>query len=169
MKLILSLFLLLTIIFCSAEGNKLSAQRIDFTSSDVADAAERLTGHRASMTNEIHLLAGTRLAGPAITLHVVRDERASLTVESADYWSQVSVPVLVIYGERDLYVPVAQSISNIDRALSKAKNRDYTILVLPRASHAFIIERETGQPFEWWHIAPGFPDLLTAWINHRIK
>ena len=47
----------------------------------MADAAERLTGHRASMTNEIHLLAGTRLAGPAITLRVVRDERASLTVE----------------------------------------------------------------------------------------
>lgn len=88
---------------------------------------------------------------------------------SADYWAQVSVPVLVIYGERDLYVAVTQSISNIDRALSKAKNRDYTILVLPRASHAFIIEPEAGQPFEWWHVAPGFPDLLTAWINQRMK
>jgi pimeloyl-ACP methyl ester carboxylesterase len=88
---------------------------------------------------------------------------------SADYWAQVNVPVLVIYGERDLYVPVTQSILNIDRALSKAKNRDYTILVLPRASHAFIIEPEAGQPFEWWHISPGFPDLLTAWINQRMK
>lgn len=88
---------------------------------------------------------------------------------SAEYWLQVSVPVLVIYGERDLYVPVTQSIRNIDRALSKAKNRDYTILVLPLASHAFIIEPEAGQPFAWWHIAPGFPDLLTAWINQRTK
>jgi 4-hydroxy-4-methyl-2-oxoglutarate aldolase len=81
MKLIASLFLLISIFASSAERNKLSAQRIEFTSSDVADAAERLTGHRASMTNEIHLLAGTRLAGPAITLRVVRDERASLTAE----------------------------------------------------------------------------------------
>lgn len=88
---------------------------------------------------------------------------------AADYWAQVSVPVLVIYGERDLYVPVAQSISNIDRALTKAKNSDYTILVLPRASHAFIIEPEAGQPFEWWHIASGFPNLLTAWINQRVR
>jgi pimeloyl-ACP methyl ester carboxylesterase len=88
---------------------------------------------------------------------------------AADYWAQVSVPVLVIYGERDLYVPIAQSIWNIDRALAKAKNRDYTILVLPRASHAFNIEPETGQPFEWWHMAPGFPNLLTAWINQRMK
>jgi len=88
---------------------------------------------------------------------------------SADYWAQVNVPVLVIYGERDLYVPVTKSIWNIDRALSRAKNRDYTILVLPRASHAFIIEPEAGQPFEWWHISPGFPDLLTAWINQRMN
>ena len=88
---------------------------------------------------------------------------------AADYWAQVSIPVLVIYGERDLYVPLAQTYLNVDRALSKAKNRDYTILVLPRASHAFTIERETGQPFEWSRLASGFPDLLTAWINQRMK
>lgn len=88
---------------------------------------------------------------------------------AADYWPQVKVPALVIYGERDLLVPVAQSISNIDRALSKAGNRDYLILVLPRASHAFNIEPEEGQPFEWRHLYTGFPDLLTAWINQRVK
>jgi len=81
MKLIASLFLLISIFASGAGRNKLSARRIELTSSDVADAAERLTGHRASMTNEIHLLAGTRLAGPAITLRVVRDEGASLTAE----------------------------------------------------------------------------------------
>jgi pimeloyl-ACP methyl ester carboxylesterase len=88
---------------------------------------------------------------------------------SADYWATVGVPALIIYGERDLYVPVAQSILNIDRALNKAANRDYTILVLPRASHAFTVEPEPGQPFEWPHLSSGFPDLLTAWINQRVK
>lgn len=77
MKLIASLFLLLAIFTSSAERNKLSAQRIDFTSSDVADAAERLTGHRASMTNDIRLIAGRRFAGFAITMRVVRDDGAS--------------------------------------------------------------------------------------------
>ncbi len=88
---------------------------------------------------------------------------------AAEYWEQVSIPVLVIYGERDLYVPLAQTFLNVDRALSKAKNRDYTILVLPRASHAFNIESEAGQPFEWSHLASSFPDLLTAWISQRMK
>jgi pimeloyl-ACP methyl ester carboxylesterase len=88
---------------------------------------------------------------------------------AADYWAKVNVPVLLIYGERDVYVPVAQSISNIDRALNKAGNYDYTIIMLPRASHAFNIEPDAGQPFEWWRMASGFPDLLTAWINQRMK
>src|SRR5262249_23982202 len=57
-----------------------------------------------------------------------------------DYWAQVNVPVQEIYGERDLYVTNTKSIWNIVRALSKAKNLVYTILVLPRPSHAFIIE-----------------------------
>ena len=35
---------------------------------------------------------------------------------AADHWGKVTIPTLVIYGERDKYVPVTQSISNIDRA-----------------------------------------------------
>jgi regulator of RNase E activity RraA len=55
------------------------AQEPEFTSSSVADAAEQLLSHRTYMTNEIRLLAGTRLVGPAVTIHLVRDETASLT------------------------------------------------------------------------------------------
>ena len=87
----------------------------------------------------------------------------------AVYWEKVSVPVLIIQAERDIYVPVAASVANMDRALRKAGNKDYTIIILPRASHGFNINPEAGQPFEWWHVAPGFPDLLTAWINQRMK
>ena len=67
-RLIGSLFLFLV---------ALSAQRPEITSSAVSEAAEQLTGRRAHITNEIHLLAGARLAGPAVTLHLVRDEKAS--------------------------------------------------------------------------------------------
>jgi pimeloyl-ACP methyl ester carboxylesterase len=88
---------------------------------------------------------------------------------AAEYWAKVTVPVLVMYGEKDLYTPVAQSISNIDRALSKAGNKDYTIIIFPRASHSFDIEPEAGLPFEWSRMAPGFPDLLIAWLNERVK
>ena len=50
---------------------------VEFTSSDVADATEALTGQRAHMTHEIRRLSGVRVAGPAVTLRLTRDERAS--------------------------------------------------------------------------------------------
>ncbi len=88
---------------------------------------------------------------------------------AADYWAKVTVPVLVMYGELDLYTPVSQSIANIDGALKKAGNKDDTIIVFPRASHAFDIESEAGQPFEWSRMAPGFPDLVIAWLHERMR
>ena len=57
----------------------LSPQVTELTSSSVSEAVEQLAGQRAHMTNEIHLLAGTRLAGPAVTMRLVRDEKASAT------------------------------------------------------------------------------------------
>lgn len=48
---------------------------------------------------------------------------------AADYWAKVNVPALLIYGERDMYVPVAQSVSNIDRAEQSGKQRLYDYFV----------------------------------------
>jgi regulator of RNase E activity RraA len=67
--------LLLPLLYLAA----LSAQGPEATSSSVSEAVEQLTGHRAHMTNEIRLLAGAWLAGPAITMRLVRDEKASAT------------------------------------------------------------------------------------------
>lgn len=70
-----SFFLLL------ASQSTTGAGQSDFTSSDVADAAERLTGRRAHLSEAIRLVAGTRLMGPAVTMRIVRDDSASLMGE----------------------------------------------------------------------------------------
>jgi 4-hydroxy-4-methyl-2-oxoglutarate aldolase len=43
-------------------------------SADLADAAEKLTGRRCHMSSSIRLIAGTACEGPAITLHLVRND-----------------------------------------------------------------------------------------------
>ena len=58
---------------------RLCAQGTDMTSSSISEAVEHLTGRRAHMTDDIRLLAGARLAGPAVTMRLVRDEGASAT------------------------------------------------------------------------------------------
>lgn len=80
------------------------------TSSDVADAAERLTGRRAHMGAHIKLLVGHRLVGPAITMRAVRDDTASSTGEGLkairvlENAAPGSVIVLVLDGEKDFAV-----------------------------------------------------------------
>lgn len=42
-----------------------------YLSPDIADAAQEVTGRRAHMTNDIRMLVGERLIGPAMTLRFV--------------------------------------------------------------------------------------------------
>jgi len=79
----------------------------------------------------------------------------------------VTVPALLVNGERDSNVPVAASVERIDQALIKAGNPDYTMLVLPAAAHELKIRPE-GSRFEWPREAPGFADLVVAWIRYRV-
>jgi uncharacterized protein len=82
-------------------------------------------------------------------------------------WEQVHVPVLLIYGEQDRNTPVAPSLAGITQALQKAGNADYTPIIIPGAAHNLTIQWHTGQPFFWWYGAPGYSNLLVAWVKLR--
>ncbi|HEY7471636.1 MAG TPA: alpha/beta fold hydrolase [Gemmatimonadota bacterium] len=89
--------------------------------------------------------------------------------DSAEWWARVDVPVLVIEAENDTYVPVEASVPRIDAALRRAGNDDYTILVLPMAPHNFLLRPGPGEPFDWPRLAPGYTDLVAAWILYRSR
>jgi len=82
-------------------------------------------------------------------------------------WEQVKVPVLLIYGESDRNTPVDPSLAGIGQALHKAGNTDYTPIIIPGAAHNLTIQWHSGEPFFWWHGAPGYPGLLIAWVKQR--
>lgn len=88
----------------------ISAQPRPFSSSDAADAAERLTGRRAHMGMGVRRLSGERLYGPAITMQLVRDDRASLmgeglkAVKVFEEAPPGSVIVVCLDGDKDFAV-----------------------------------------------------------------
>ncbi len=82
-------------------------------------------------------------------------------------WEQVRIPVLLIYGERDRNTPVARSLDGISQALRKAGNTGFTPLIVPGAAHNLTIQWHPGEPFYWWHAAPGYSELLVAWVKLR--
>ena len=81
-----------------------------FSSSDVADATERITGRRAHMNAEMRMFSGVRLQGPAITMRAVRDDRASAMEEGLkaikilESAAPGSVIVLVLEGDKSFAV-----------------------------------------------------------------
>lgn len=87
---------------------------------------------------------------------------------SLAFWEKIRVPVLLIYGERDRSTPPNESIRNIEQALDKAGNGNYAAILLPKAVHNDTIEPESGEPFFWWHVAPGLSDLQIGWIRQQI-
>ncbi len=83
---------------------------------------------------------------------------------------RVDVPVLALFGERDLQVPYAQNQPEVEAAFARSGNADATVRVLPGLNHLFQ-EATTGTPMEYQQIEQTMsPTLLHAvsdWIVER--
>jgi dipeptidyl aminopeptidase/acylaminoacyl peptidase len=81
-----------------------------------------------------------------------------------DWWAQVRVPVLLMYGAEDRRVPAAESAERIGRALRGAGNRDVAVRILPGADHTF---RLAPGASGWPVTAPGYIPSLLEWLAKR--
>jgi pimeloyl-ACP methyl ester carboxylesterase len=85
-------------------------------------------------------------------------------------WAQTTVPVLAIFGGKDVQVDAAQNAPAVAEALAQAGNNNYEIVVLPNANHLFQVA-ETGSITEYPTLAGEFtPDLLptiVGWLERQ--
>lgn len=90
-----------------------------------------------------------------------------LDYDPAPTLQKVKCPVLVVFGERDLQVPVALNRGPMEQALKSGGNRNYVIEVIPRANHLYQ-DAKTGSVQEYTTLKKEFvPELfplLTSWI-----
>jgi hypothetical protein len=80
---------------------------------------------------------------------------------------QVSVPVLAIFGEKDLQVPPELNVPEIEAAFERGNNEAVTVRVLPGLNHLFQ-KAESGAPSEYQRIEETFNqsalELISSWI-----
>ncbi|MEO8514745.1 MAG: alpha/beta fold hydrolase, partial [Ignavibacteria bacterium] len=80
---------------------------------------------------------------------------------------KTTCPVLLLFGGKDLQVPVTQNQKPMEDALKKAGNQDYVVKIFPDANHLFQ-EAGTGSPGEYPQLpkafVPGFLEEITQWI-----
>ncbi|MBL8017850.1 MAG: alpha/beta fold hydrolase [Ignavibacteria bacterium] len=93
-----------------------------------------------------------------------------LSYDPAKALEKVTVPVLMLFGGKDLQVPVSQNRQPMEDALKKAGNQEYLVKVFPDANHLFQ-EAGTGSPNEYPQLpkafVPGFLEEILDWI--RVK
>jgi len=70
----------------------------------------------------------------------------------------VRCPILAMYGEHDLQVPVQQSISLLRQALTRSGHQQATIRIFPGADH--LLQLDGGDRF-----APGYCETMVQWIH----
>jgi uncharacterized protein len=81
----------------------------------------------------------------------------------------VTVPFLAFFGELDTSVPVEGNKEAMAAALKRARNKDHTIVVLPKANHVFL-EAETGKEKELprsKRFVMQYFDTMAAWLRER--
>jgi pimeloyl-ACP methyl ester carboxylesterase len=93
--------------------------------------------------------------------------RFFLDYDPAPTLQKVKCPVLAVFGERDLQVPVALNRDPMEQALKSGGNTACTIEVMPRANHLYQ-EAKTGAVQEYTvlkkEFVPELLPLLTSWI-----
>ncbi len=91
--------------------------------------------------------------------------------DPAEDWARVTVPVLALFGGRDLQVIAEQNAPPLEAALEAGGNPDYTVVTIPTANHLFQ-DAVTGTVDEYGELPPEFhPDFLptiTDWLLARV-
>ena len=86
--------------------------------------------------------------------------------------SQVTCPVLAVFGGKDVQVDADQNLPVIEAALESGVAEDFTMKELPGLNHLFQ-HCETGAMAEYGLIeetlAPEFLDLVNEWLQERLR
>ncbi len=92
------------------------------------------------------------------------------THDPAEDWQRVDVPILALYGDKDVQVPAQENAEAFEAALNEGGNQKVTVIRFPEANHLFQ-RAVTGEPDEYGNLPPEFiPEFLptiSRWILER--
>lgn len=94
-------------------------------------------------------------------------------LRSSEFWRKVKIPVLAVYGGRDLNVPAAKNVAALKQELKEAGNRDYTIKLFPDGNHdgletsSAMLDNEQARYLQR-HV-PGYFDTQLNWVLSHVR
>lgn len=94
-------------------------------------------------------------------------------IKSSEFWRQVKIPVLALYGGKDLNVPAAKNVTALTAELTAAGNRDFTIKVFPDANHDgfettdLMLDGEQARYLT--RLVPGLVNTQITWVLAHVR
>jgi hypothetical protein len=136
--------------------------------SDVANAPAELTEGMTEADKEAY---ARQSAEQFIAGYATEWFATLLQYDPAPDWQATTVPVLGIFGGRDLQVDAEQNAEPMRAALEAGGNPDVTVVTLPRANHLFQ-EAVIGSMDEYMALGAEFDSdflpTLTDWLIERV-
>ncbi len=83
-----------------------------------------------------------------------------------DYLKEVKVPVALIYGEFDRWVPIDESITVWEKVMRETGNDDYSVFKAPGSGHMMIIDEDSNPAKQI--ISPGYTEFLKKWAYEYV-
>ena len=153
-----------------------SKEKVDLDTEREAEIIELIekTQDNAALDKQLRTLMGASLPEAQLAAQLKNVEtpwfRSFLTYDPATALRQLTCPVLVLNGEKDLQVPPKLNLPAIRKALDEAGNKHYEIDELPGLNHLFQTAK-TGLPSEYGEIeetiSPAVLQKIAAWILHQ--
>lgn len=84
----------------------------------------------------------------------------------------LSIPVLALFGEKDIQVVATSNKKGMDDALAKSKSKDYKTVIIPGVNHLFQECKQcTVQEYATLEqtIAPKVLNTISDWMDQRLK
>lgn len=164
---------------------KVSKRLTDILASEAVDstAQRRLEAEIARATPELQAVQRTAAdstivrtweaqAKGQLPVLTSRWFRHLLQHDPAPVLKKIRVPVLALFGGKDLQVPPAQNAPVMEKALQAGNNQDFAVEVLPGLNHLFQ-HAETGLVDEYARIeetmAPEVLERIARWIRERTR
>lgn len=83
-------------------------------------------------------------------------------------WENVDVPVLLIWGEKDMLVPAEKSKTLIEAALIKGGNKNFQTIIYPNSTHG-IESINNSDEWDFPRLAEGYHNSIVEWIFVQLK
>jgi pimeloyl-ACP methyl ester carboxylesterase len=83
---------------------------------------------------------------------------------------QLRIPILALWGGKDTFLPVTETVAAFKQAMAKSGNNDYLIKIYPNGSHS-LLETSNGSPStggKETSFSPGVWKLETDWLRKHV-